>query len=383
MKLALFTDTYDQINGVANTYRRLADYCVTTGRSLDIYTLASDKTSVEDMGSVRIFRYKPRVPYSYYPGLVFDLLALHPGMIRQCNRRDYDLVHLATPGSIGLNGLVYALLCGKPTIGSYHTALPEYLRMRTGRIPVLRVFGKVSEKVAWKAMELFYNRCAIVLAPSEFTRQSLLKKLKATVDIFSRGIDAEAFNPKHREGSNDVTALYVGRIAVEKNLEVLIDIFRERNDARLMVVGDGPFRMEMERRLERAVFSGFLTGEPLSRAYASADLFVFPSETETFGQVVVEAMSSGLPVVVKDIGGQRELVDDFRDGFVAVDNEDFKRKVDLLIRDGALRLQMGKKARESAARRDWDSVFARLFDIYTEHGRAGAAPKFNRNVTTI
>jgi glycosyltransferase involved in cell wall biosynthesis len=367
---ALFTDTLDQINGVGNTYRRLIEYCRKTDKRLDIYTYSDRGTYEECLDTVRVLRFRPLLPVYVYPGLPFDLPVIQPGIIGRCRRTRYALIHVATPGSMGLNGLLSAKLLGIPLIGSYHTELPGYIGLRVGKATGSEALMKIAERVSWSLMKCFYNRCRVVLAPSEYTKGSLKRRLKTEVGIFFRGIDTERFSPRHRQASNGVTALYVGRLAVEKNLGLLVETFQGREDVRLMVVGDGPSRGELEGRLKGAAFTGFLTGTPLSRAFASADLFVFPSETETFGQVVLEAMASGLPVVVKDSGGQRELVKDGKDGFVARDDGEFKQKVHALIDNPALRKAMGYNARHSAIKRSWDDVFSRLFEVYEEHAHA-------------
>ena len=153
---------------------------------------------------------------------------------------------------------------------------------------------------------------------------------------------------------------------MEKNLPLLARIFRSRRDARLVVVGDGPFRSRMEREAPNAKFTGFVTGLELSRAYASSDLFAFPSETDTFGNVVLEAMSSGLPVVVTDKMGPRELVDHGFNGFIASNDREFERYLDRLIQDGELRRSMGARSRTMALERTWNAVFRSLFDSYRE-----------------
>ena len=184
--------------------------------------------------------------------------------------------------------------------------------------------------------------------------------------VFSRGVDARRFSPEHRRESSGTTVLYVGRVSVEKNLPLLARIFRRHGDARLQVVGDGPFRRRMGQEAPAANFTGFLTGLELSRAYASADLFAFPSETDTFGNVVLEAMSSGLPVVVTDKMGPRELVDHGSNGFVASNDREFESCLNRLIRDPELRRRMGARSRQMALERTWDAVFGSLFDCYRE-----------------
>ncbi len=371
MKVALFTDTYDEVNGVANTFRYLTDYCAAKGKELDIYTHAEEEgeDGVEERGTVRILRYKPAIPVDIYFDMIFDLKVVRFRILKEAKGQRYDLIHTATPGSMGLNALLAARGGKVPLIGSYHTSLPEYVRVRVEkiverfRLPTSRS-GQRSEDFTWEYMKWYYNQMKLVLAPSEHTKGMLEGKLETQVGIFSRGIDTERFHPRYRQVGEAVTVLYVGRVSMEKNLEVLAEIFSEERGARLVVVGDGPYREEMQRRCPGVEFAGFLKGEELSRAYASADIFVFPSTTDTFGNVVLEAMSSGLPVIVSDQMGPRELVQEGVNGFVAEDTEAFGEKLELLIRDKPRRQQMGRKAREYALSRSWEAVFDRLFADY-------------------
>lgn len=357
--VALFTDTYDEINGVGNTYRRLVDYCERRGRRLDIFTY-SRKTSVEELGPVRILRFSPNFPVKIYQDLIFDPVVYQPGIVREFSTGAYDIIHTATPGSIGLHALLMATRCGAPLVGAYHTAVPEYGGMR--------VWGPVRKPVTgllWRYVRWYYNHCKVVLAPSEHTRNDLKERLKTDVGVFSRGVDTEKFSPDFRLTSPGTEILYVGRLAVEKNLGLLAEFFKDRKDVRLKLVGDGPYRHELEMALgSRSKFTGVLTGESLARAYASADIFVCPSETETFGNVVLEAMSSGLPVVVTDKWAPKELVEDGKTGFVAKGRKDFHEKVEMLIKDPVLRDYMGRNARAAALDRSWDTVFDKLFDEY-------------------
>ena len=369
MKIALFTDTYDEVNGVANTFRYLAEYCRRKGKHLDVYAHAGKGDSVEELDSVRIFRYRPAIPIQIYFDMIFDLKIPRVRVFEQCKKENYDLVHTATPGSMGLNALIAAHFLKIPLAGSYHTALPDYIKRRVEKIAAkfqmpAKPPGRIFESATWKYMEWYYNQCKIVLAPSRSTKSELETRLKTKVGIFSRGIDTEKFHPRYREPHGDVVVLYVGRIAIEKNLGLLVDIFKDRKDARLVVVGDGPYLSEMQGLLKNAVFRGFLTGDKLSEAYASADIFVFPSTTDTFGNVILEAMSSGLPAIVTDRMGPKEIVDDGKSGFVAHSKGDFGNKLNLLISDEKLRKVMGKNAREYAVSRSWDAVFDELFGTY-------------------
>lgn len=376
MKVALFTDTYDEVNGVANTFRYLAEYCRKNDRQLDIYAHSDTKDSVEEVGSVKIFRYKPVVPVDIYFDMIFDLKVPRLRLYKDFNKQEYDLVHTATPGSMGLNALIVSRINKIPLVSSYHTSLPEYVRNRVERIvekfklPTRRS-GQRSEDLMWEFMQWYYNQTKLVLVPSEATKAQLESKLDSPIGIFTRGIDTERFHPRYRERHDLLRVLYVGRVSTEKNLDVVAHVFKDHpypDKARLVIVGDGPYLKEMKGICPEAVFCGFLKGEQLSRAYASADFFVFPSTTDTFGNVVLEAMSSGLPVIVTDKMGPKEMVKDGQTGFITHDDGEFRQKIDLLVNDDRLRKNIGKKAREYALSRSWDAVFERLFEDYRMSG---------------
>ena len=371
MKVALFTDTYDEVNGVANTYRYLTEYCVKEGIALHVYAHGKDEDSVQTRGSVQIRRYKSAIPVDIYFDMLFDLKVPRVRILERAKEERYDIVHTATPGSMGLNALLVARSGDAALVGSYHTALPEYVRQRVEKIlersqAPSKHSGERFESGTWGYMKWYYNHCRLVLAPSEYTRSEVGKKLKVPVRIFTRGIDTERFHPRFREAHEGVVVLYVGRVSIEKNLGILADIFKEGRNAKLVVVGDGPYLEEMRRRCPDAEFTGFLDGEGLSRAYASADVFAFPSTTDTFGNVVLEAMSSGLPVVVTDKMGPKEMVSDGENGFVTRSTEQFHEKLATLIADDGLRKTMGRSAREYALSRSWDAVFGKLFQDYAE-----------------
>lgn len=213
-------------------------------------------------------------------------------------------------------------------------------------------------------MQWYYNQTALVLAPSEYTKSQLTRKLQTPIDIFSRGIETDRFHPRFREQHDSVVVLYVGRVSQEKNLDVLANIFKDKKDAQLMIVGDGPYRAQMQRECSNAIFTGFLNGRELSKAYASADIFVFPSTTDTFGNVILEAMSSAVPVIVTDKMGPKELVDHGETGFIADSADDFREKLNQLIKNERLRKTMSSNARKFALSRSWDAVFDKLYADY-------------------
>jgi glycosyltransferase involved in cell wall biosynthesis len=174
----------------------------------------------------------------------------------------------------------------------------------------------------------------------------------------------DRFHPRFRRPPARITALYVGRVSIEKDLDLLVRLFRQRRDVDLVIAGDGPYRNELRRLLPRAILPGFLAGEELSQAYASADVFLFPSKTDTFGNAVLEAMSSGVPAIVTDQMGPKELIRHGEDGFVASNEWEFRRCLEALIDRPSLRQAMGQSARKSALSRSWSAVFAQLFQQY-------------------
>ncbi len=222
MKIAVFTDSFDQINRVSNTYHYLAAYCRDSSFSLDIYTYGDGRFEVEETGSVRILRFEPHVPIRYYTGMEFDLLPVRLDILRQCQRGDYDLIQAATPGSMGLNVLAAAarLKLPVPVVGCHHTALPEFARPRVecflGKLGLPQRWLRARcQTVIWRFLKWFYGKCQWLLASSECTRVELQKRLVREVELFSRGVDAEKFHPKYRVPSRIPTALYVGRVSKE------------------------------------------------------------------------------------------------------------------------------------------------------------------------
>ena len=377
VRVAIFTETYDEVNGIANTLRQLVGYCRKRGRDLGIFTHAAEgEDSVEDLGTVKIYRFKPAFPVKVYFDMVFDAKLPRVRIRKAFREGGYNLVHTVGPGSMGLNAMSCAHRHGVPLIGSYHTSLPEYVRDRVNIVAGaftlnMKRPGRYAESIAWKFMRWFYDQMGVVMAPSFTTASQLEGRLRPPVALFTRGIDTQAFNPRYREDHDGVVVLYVGRVSTEKNLGLLADIFCHRTDARLVVVGDGPYLEEMKKRCPRAGFTGFLKGEDLQKAYASADIFVFPSTTDTFGNVVLEAMSSGLPVVVTDRGGPKELVEHGGNGLIARTPREFRAHLEGLIADPGLRRRMGRRARRYAKSRSWDLIFGSLFNVY-EHYRAKA-----------
>jgi glycosyltransferase involved in cell wall biosynthesis len=234
------------------------------------------------------------------------------------------------------------------------------------------------ESLAWSYMQWLYGQVDTVFVNSEQYRKCWIDRGFAPekLKILPRGLDTDLFHPARRDptywqrfGANGsgVRLLYVGRISREKDLDVLAAAYDKVRKAgqpvQLFLVGHGPYSEALAAALPNAVFLGYLTGEPLATAYASADIFVFPSTTDTFGNVVIEAQASGLPVIVSDLGGPKELVEDGVNGLVtrAHDVEDVARAITLLVGDQRMRARMGEKARQSVLDRSWPGAFRQFW----------------------
>ncbi len=309
-KRAWFTDTLEDINGVARTIRSMVLAARDAGADLTVVTSRS-KLMMDDI-PIKNF---PPVGEFEIPEYELQKLSFPPflDMLDYIQRERFTELIISTPGPIGLCALGCAKLLGLRTSGIYHTDFPQYARFLSD--------DAFMESLVWNYMHWFYGQTDLVYVNSEFYRRCWIDRgiVPDKLRIFPRGLDTELFNPGLRDpqfwtkrGAQGPVVLYVGRISKEKDLGLLADVIpalrRKSGPFTLAIVGEGPYRAELEKLLPDAIFTGILTGRELGVAYASADLFVFPSTTDTYGNVVVEAMAAGLPVAVSDIGGPRELV---------------------------------------------------------------------------
>jgi glycosyltransferase involved in cell wall biosynthesis len=257
------------------------------------------------------------------------------------------------------------------TAGIYHTDFPQYVRILTQ--------DNYMETLAWGYMQWFYTQLDVVYVNSENYRERWIERGIAPerLKLFPRGIDTALFTPAHRNPAffekygkkpGELGLLYVGRISKEKNIDVAVSAVRklasEGFPVRLLMVGDGPYLRELRQEVPEACFTGYLRSAELATAYASGDIFVFPSTTDTFGNVVLEAKAAGLPCVVSNRGGPCELVNDGVDGFIAraLDVGDFVRVLRLLCKDGELRAKMGQEARNRVENRNWNNAFRQFWN---------------------
>jgi len=319
--VAHFTDTYYEVNGVALTLRqqvRLAN------KNNKPYTLITcDTFNRETEKGVKHFTPIGTYALPEYP----EQKLFYPpflDMLRYCHEQGFTQIHTATPGPVGLAALAIGKILKLPISGTYHTQIPQYAQALTG--------SPFIEEMAWKFILWYYDQLDVIYAPSKSTRRELVRKgiKKRKVKVYPRGIDIDQFHPSkrngffkaHIQGKQYFKFLYVGRVSKEKNLDLLAKAFRKlagrKQDAFLTIVGDGPYLDEMKADMQNlpCLFTGYLKGEALSAVYASSDAFVFPSTTDTFGNVILEAQASGLPVIVTDQGGPSEIMVDGKTGRV-------------------------------------------------------------------
>jgi glycosyltransferase involved in cell wall biosynthesis len=309
-KRAWFTDTLDDVNGVSRTIATMTKSAQNLGYDMTV-VVSRNELKIKD---IPIKNFEPVGEFEL-PEYELQKLTFPPllEMIDYMEREKFTECVISTPGPVGLTAVAAARLLGLKTSGIYHTDFPQYVRILTE--------DDLMETLMWKFMYWFYSQMDVVYVNSEYYRRCWIERGIAPekIEILPRGLDTELFHYRHRDknfwfkrGARNPVMLYVGRISKEKELKFLAELFLElRKQGTLVdlaVVGEGPFEAEMKQMVPDAIFTGVLRGKELGAAYASADLFMFPSTTDTFGNVVIEALSSALPVFVSDVGGPKELI---------------------------------------------------------------------------
>jgi glycosyltransferase involved in cell wall biosynthesis len=373
-RLAHFTDTFYEINGVALTLQRQLEWGRQAGKDYTIITCDTKKRPVQPgiknfspIGVLELPEYREQK--LFHPPLL--------EIINYCYFRNFTHILTATPGPLGLSALAIARLLKLPLWGTYHTALPQYAQYLTEDLMVVQLM--------WKYIVWFYNQMDLIFVPSRSTAQELQEKGVSgdKMRIFQRGVDLQLFHPAKRDGflesefqvREGLRLLYVGRVSKEKNLEILVRVFKSliqnHSGVHLVVVGNGPYLEEMQQQLAGTpcTFTGYLQGEALAAAYASCDLFLFPSTTDTFGNVVLEAQASGLPVIVTDSGGPQENLVPGKTGLII--RRDCEASLleaiqSLLAHPEELK-EMGLTARRYMEERSFDAAFQAKWRLFEEH----------------
>lgn len=369
MKIAIFTDTYvPEVNGVARTLKRFTDYLSKENIEFKVF---APKSTGEDIFSNRVYNVKS-FPFFLYPECRVAL----PNVIQlreEVKAFDPDLIHVTTPFNMGLSGLHIAKKLNIPIVGSYHTNFDKYLEYYDLQF---------LSDMLWKYMRWFHQSLRKVFVPSEDTLQQVQAKGFKHLSIWPRGIDRTIFHPNYDEGvvrkeykiKEKYILSYVGRIAKEKDVLLLPEIAANlpshiKDDVHWLIVGDGPVKEELAAIApSNMTFTGFVEGKELASIYVASDLFVFPSPTETFGNVVLEALSCGTPVIGANAGGVTSIVRNGMNGILCEEKDitDFVQAIDSLLTRDQTRNVMSENGIRYAQAQSWDKIFRNLLLEYED-----------------
>ena len=379
LRVALFSGNYNYVRDGANqALNRLADYILRQGSALRVYSPTTDTPAfppVGDLVSVPSVSIPGRAEYRFATGLGYaartDLEAFAP-----------NVIHVSSPDLLGHKAVSFAESRNIPVVASFHTRFETYLRY----------YGLgFLENALLGIQRRFYNRCDAIFAPSESMAAFLREqKMGHDIRIWTRGIDQGIFNPQHRDLAwrrglglaDDIPVIgFFGRLVLEKGLDIVSDTIsileRQQVPHQLLIVGEGPARQMVAEKHPKAVFTGHLMREDLGRAVASMDMFLFPSVTETFGNVTLEAMACGLPVVAANATGSRDIITDGVDGRLIepANTAAFAAAIRNYCEDEALRKKAGAAGFRKSQGYSWDAVNQAMMDGYSraiaQHHRGG------------
>lgn len=386
LRIALVTETYPpEINGVAVTVARLVDGFLAMGHRVDLIRprqpgvdlnlgaagMAAAAAGRSDLSPGFSLNLAPGMGIPGYSGLRMGLPV--PGRLLSAWRaRRPDVVHIATEGPLGWSALRVARAERIPVVSEFRTnfhAYSAHYGLGLLRAPLLAYLRR------------FHNRCAITMVPTQDLAGDLEALGFERLRVVARGVDSRRFDPARRSealrtswgaGPGELVAISVGRLAPEKNLELLVQVHQRmqaiRPRMRMVVVGDGPARPWLEARMPGAVFAGRRVGDDLATHYASADLLIFPSLTETFGNVTLEAMSSGLAVIAFDYGAAGSVVRGGLHGWLAPygDSQRFLGLVELATSDSGGLRGLGREGRRLAESMSWERIVGEVLHIHRE-----------------
>jgi glycosyltransferase involved in cell wall biosynthesis len=369
MRIAIFSEVYwPMVSGVGVTLRRLADGLISRGHRVRVYSPSypipdgqPDRAEVRRSSSIPFFLY-PDVHWAFprYRAVLDDVARFRP-----------DVIHVATEFAMGVTGAKVARQLGIPLVASAHTDYEKYAS---------RYNLDWFMRAGWSYLRWFYRQASTVLCPSSFYEHHLNARGVSNTGIWSRGVDPDRFHPMHRReeyrrnlgvGPQDPLVTYVGRIAREKDLNLLVQAWRQLApgaSARLVLVGRGPLENELRRMgVPGVILAGMKHGVELSAAYASSDVFVFPSTTETFGNVLLEGMASGLPCLAAAAGGVMEFARHESNAWLVAPHSStaIAEGLERLLFDQELRHHLGSGARQTALERGWEPVFDSLLLKYS------------------
>lgn len=356
MRIAFVTETFlPATDGVVSRLRHTLEELAGIGDDTFVVAPKYPEGGPDDYAGAPVYRV-PGVPFPPYPQIRLSLA--HPGVGRALRRFRPDVIHTVNPFVLGTGGIYYARRLDVPLVASYHTHVATYARYYGLRF--------LAGPGRWYTRQL-HNRAEINLCTSRATMDLLLAEGIKRLHLWPQGVDSRRFSPQKASGAwrerlsgghpGERLLLYVGRLGPEKGIERLAAVTREVPGSRLAIVGDGPARPNLERTFAGTptVFTGLLQGEDLAAAYASTDVFLFPSTTETLGMAMIEALASGLPVVAARSGASHEVVTDGESGILYEKDSTaaLVATVRRLLSDDGLREALSRGARSAAERRDW------------------------------
>ena len=374
--IALVSETFPpEINGVANTLGRLVEGLRARGHRLQLVRPRQNgdqgRKSDEQVLLTRGW------PLPGYPGLQWGQSSLHK-LLRHWQRQRPDVLYIATEGPLGLSALRAARRLQIPVVSGFHTNFQQY----TGHYGIGLLTRALTNYLRW-----FHNRTRMTLVPSASQKIELQRRGFERLELLARGVDGQLFHPAKRSAElrrawgldeDGIAVLHVGRLAAEKNLDLLVQSFRALRAAhpqrrlKLVLVGDGPQRASLQQQLPDAVFCGLQRGEALAAHYASGDLFLFPSLSETFGNVVLEALASGLGVVAFDQAAAAQHIRHGHNGALAgaANAQGFIEAASWLLEEPESLRRVRLNARQHASRQGW----AAIVELFEQHLRSALVP---------
>ncbi|MFT8395533.1 glycosyltransferase family 4 protein [Propionibacterium sp.] len=365
MRVAIVAECFlPQINGVTNSVLRILESLHANGHQAEVLAPDDPKGVPKDYLGFPVHT-AGSVPVPWYTDFRVAMSTV-ASIERRFTDFAPDVVHLAAPVLLGRNALVAACRLGLPTVALYQTDVPSYA--------VHYGYG-LAEPAVWRHMRRLHEMATLTLAPSSSTRHRLLAHGIPRVDIWGRGVDSGRFQPSRRDEqlheawapNGECVIGYLGRLGAEKRVADLA-VLQDIPDTKLVIIGDGPQREELEEQLPGAIFTGAKTGDELPRHLASIDVFVHPGELETFGQTLQEASACALPVIAPRMGGPIDIVQEGRTGHLYTPGDllDLRDWVSRLAGDPQLRWQMGLAARQAMAPRTWPKLCDQLMGYYTQ-----------------
>ena len=380
LRVAYFPDSFLEVNGVAMTSNRLVSF-VKKNELPFVNVHAGPKTEGKQEGNfISLSLRRSPASFEMDEGLHYDpFFQRHAGFVRrELERFRPDVFHITGLNDISILGAYLAWKMDVALVGSWHTNLHEYaarrLRARLQFLPKKTLYGLTEflERKILDGAKLYYKMPQRLLAPNKELIDMLEKGTGRKANLMIRGVDTELYSPSKRTATDGIFRFgFVGRLRAEKNVRMLADLEKRllaagKRNFHFLIVGEGNERGFLEENMETAELPGFLEGEKLSEAYANMDVFIFPSDTDAYGNVVQEANASGVPCIVTDQGGPKFIVQKGETGFVARDLDEFVKYSIELIDDPAKLARMKNQSLEFALTRSWDHVFENVYKTYRE-----------------